>query len=41
MKVAYIAHPIKGDVESNLAEIRDIVRNINLNQPDVVPWSNP
>lgn len=38
MKVAYIAHPISGDIEANLADLRRIVRKINLEQPDVVPF---
>lgn len=38
MKVAYIAHPIGGDVEGNLAKIRGIVRKINLSTEDVVPF---
>ena len=38
MKIAYIAHPISGDVEGNLAKIRAIVREINLTEPDVVPF---
>lgn len=39
MKIAYIAHPIGGDVENNLAKIRAIVREINLTEPDVVPFA--
>lgn len=38
MKIAYIAHPISGDIESNLADLRRIVRKINLEYPDVVPF---
>lgn len=38
MTIAYIAHPISGDVEGNLQKIRDIVRHINLTEPDVVPF---
>jgi len=38
MKISYIAHPIGGDVEGNLAKIRDIVREINLTEPDTVPF---
>jgi hypothetical protein len=30
MTIAYIAHPISGDVEANLADICRIVRKINL-----------
>ena len=37
MKIVYIAHPISGDIEGNLAKIRKIVREINMTMPDVVP----
>lgn len=39
MKVVYIAHPIGGDVESNLADLRRIIRRINLECPGVVPFA--
>lgn len=29
MKILYIAHPIKGDVEANLAKLRRIIKGIN------------
>lgn len=38
MKIIYIAHPISGSIEENLADIRRIVRKINLTMPDVVPF---
>lgn len=38
MIIAYIAHPIGGDIEANLADLRRIVRRINLEYPDVVPF---
>lgn len=38
MKIVYIAHPISGDIEGNLADLRRIVRKINLEFPDVVPF---
>lgn len=38
MIIAYIAHPISGDIEANLADLRRIVRKINLEYPDVVPF---
>lgn len=38
MKIAYIAHPIGGDVQGNLGKIRNIVREINLKEPNVVPF---
>lgn len=39
MKIVYIAHPIGGDVEANLERIRNIVRKLNLNHHDIVPFA--
>ena len=39
MKIAYIAHPIGGDVKGNLEKIRKIVRKINLEELNVVPFA--
>lgn len=39
MKVVYIAHPISGDIEGNLEKIRQIVREINLTEPRVIPFA--
>lgn len=39
MKIAYIAHPISGDIEGNLERIAAICRNINLEEPEVVPFA--
>lgn len=39
MIIAYIAHPIGGDVKNNLSKIIDIARNINLKEPNVVPFA--
>src|ERR1017187_8730873 len=39
MKVVYIAHPISGDIKGNLEKIRLIVREINLTEPDIVPFA--
>lgn len=39
MKIVYIAHPIGGNVEENLADLRRIIRDINLTHPDVVPFA--
>lgn len=39
MKVIYIAHPISGDVKGNLEKIRLIAREINLTDPDIVPFA--
>lgn len=38
MKIVYIAHPIGGNVEKNLANLRRIVRIINLRHPDIAPF---
>ena len=37
--IAYIAHPIAGDVMGNIEKIMEIVREINLTEPDVVPFA--
>ena len=39
MKIAYIAHPVSGDVQGNISKIIAIVRQINLSEPDVVPFA--
>lgn len=40
MKVCYIAHQIGGDVEANLADLRRIIRKINLTAGDwVMPFA--
>lgn len=39
MKMVYIAHPISGDIAGNLEKIRTIVRQINIEQPNVVPFA--
>lgn len=38
MKIVYIAHPIGGDIENNLADLRRIIRQVNLHYPHVVPF---
>jgi hypothetical protein len=40
MKIAYIAHPISGDIEGNLRKIEAIGRRINLDEPEVVPFAH-
>lgn len=40
MTVAYIAHPIGGDVKENLSKVSRIIREINLLEPDVVPFAH-
>lgn len=37
MIIAYIAHPISGNVTGNIDRILAIVKDINLTEPDVVP----
>lgn len=39
MIVAYIAHPISGDIAGNLKKIESIGRDINLNEPEVIPFA--
>lgn len=43
MKICYIAHPIGAGtpegIETNLADLRRIIKYINLNYPDVVPFA--
>lgn len=38
MKIAYIAHPVGGDVEGNLEKIRSIVKRVNIREPNTVPF---
>lgn len=38
MRICYIAHPIGGNVEKNLADLRRIVRKINIERPDIIPF---
>lgn len=38
MKIAYIAHPIGGDVEGNIEKIKGIVYEINFLETNVVPF---
>jgi hypothetical protein len=39
MRCCYIAHPISGDIETNLADLRRIIRKINMEHPDVVAFA--
>lgn len=39
MKVAYIAHPISGDIQGNLKKIVEIGRKINLEELETVPFA--
>lgn len=38
MKIAYIAHPVSGDVKGNIEKIISICRKINLEEPETVPF---
>ena len=40
MKIVYIAHPLSGDLTGNLEKVRKIIRLINLNEPDIVPFAH-
>lgn len=39
MKIIYIAHPIGEDVKENLKDLYRILRHINLNHPNIVPFA--
>lgn len=39
-KIVYIAHPLSGDIKSNLAKVKDIIRFINLTEPNIVPFAH-
>jgi hypothetical protein len=39
MKIIYIAHKISGNVTANLENIRQIVRDINIHCPEIVPFA--
>lgn len=39
MKIAYIAHPISGDIDGNIQKILAIVKYINLTEPETVPFA--
>lgn len=40
MKIVYIAHPISGDIKGNIQRILTIVRQINLEHKDVIPFAH-
>ena len=40
MKIVYIAHPISGDITGNLNKICLIIRNLNLTEPDILPFAH-
>jgi hypothetical protein len=39
MKIVYVAHPISGDVHSNVDIVKDIITHISMTEPDVVPFA--
>jgi len=39
MKIAYIAHPISGDVEGNIKKVLQIVREVCINESNVMPYA--
>ena len=39
MKIAYIAHPVSGDVQGNIERIIEIIRKVNLEEPETVPFA--
>lgn len=39
MKIIYIAHPVGGDVDANLGKIASIVRILNLNSQEIIPFT--
>jgi len=39
VKVVFIAHPISGNVEDNIAKILNIIRNINIIINNVIPYA--
>jgi len=38
LSIVYIAHPISNDIEGNIKKILKIVKDINLNEPNIVPF---
>lgn len=38
MKIVYLAHPIAGDMQNNLNDLRFIIRQINRHMPEIVPF---
>jgi hypothetical protein len=36
-KIVFVSHPIGGDVVSNLIDLQEVIREINMKEPDVVP----
>lgn len=40
MKIVYIAHPLSGDIPGNLEKVKNIIRQINLTESDIVPFAH-
>ena len=38
MKIVYVMHQIGGDIENNIKDILRIVKKINLEYPEIVPF---
>lgn len=38
MKICYIAHPICGEIEKNLKDLRRIIRKLNIEDVQTVPF---
>lgn len=40
MKVVYLIHPIDtvGEIENNIISLSQIIKKINLNRPDIIPF---
>lgn len=38
-KIVYIAHPIGGDVQANIAFVLDIIKKLNMSNSDIVPFA--
>lgn len=40
MKIVYIAHPISGNIKGNLNDVKNIIKGINIQMPDVLPFAH-
>ena len=39
MKIVFIAHPISGDIKGNLEKVIKIVRQLNIERDDIIPFA--
>ena len=39
MRIVYICHPISGDIYQNHLKVRKIIRDLNMSNPDIVPFA--